>query len=473
MDIESQNKYELSQSLMNHNGAVRAIDIKGNRLLSGSIDRKVNLYVRNSDTGKFEAISQYGFFPEYIYAVKFMDDGEKFLVGSKDKNIYVCAIEDQGAPMLILDGHTGPVNCLEQRGMTVVSGSWDGTAKIWDLETGQCIKTLADHSYAVTVCILADGNILTGSQDGFLHLWNSQGTKLRTVQAHENIIRSIVELPTMGILTVANDSKTKIWSLDLDPITEMEDHSSFIFAACSLSSSSVDFATGGEDLRLLIYRECAKEQEILHPSTIWAICVDPQHDQDIITASGDGLIRVFTRVVSKRATEDEIASFKNEAEMSSLKGAEIDEKTIAAFPTVEDMKKHPGKKEGDIRVFRTGMVPKAYMWKEGKWDYVGEVMSQNVGQKKYYEGDRFFPAGEYDFVFEVDAAEGLPKLQLPYNMGDNTLIVAEKFLMRESLPVTYKEQIMKFIKDQSGQGGKKSAIGNNPPKTASNPVTMP
>ena len=164
---------------------------------------------------------------------RFMDDGERFLVGSKDKNIYVCSIDDQTAPMLVLDGHTGPVNSVEQRGMIVVSGSWDGTAKIWDLETGQCIKTLADHSYAVSVCILANGSILTGSQDGFLHLWNSQGTKIRTVQAHENIVRSIVELPTMGILTVANDSKSKIWSLDLDPITEMEDHSSFIFAACS------------------------------------------------------------------------------------------------------------------------------------------------------------------------------------------------------------------------------------------------
>ena len=66
-------------------------------------------------------------------------------------------------------------------------------------------------------------------------------------------------------------------------------------------------------------------------------------------------MRVFTLVHSRRAPEDERHSFTSEAEMATVKGAgEIDEKTILKFPTVDKMGSHPGKKEGEMRVFREG-----------------------------------------------------------------------------------------------------------------------
>lgn len=94
------------------------------------------------------------------------------------------------------------------------------------------------------------------------------------------------------------------------------------------------------------------------------------------------------------------------------------------------------------------------MWKAGKWEYVGEVMAQGNSEKRQYEGDRFFPKGDYDYVFEVDIAEGAPKSKLPYNEGENPLIVAEKFLTREGMNMGYKEQITEFIRKNTKGGGK-------------------
>lgn len=34
-----------------------------------------------------------------------------------------------------------------------------------------------------------------------------------------------------------------------------------------------------------------------------------------------------------------------------------------------------GKKEGEIRVFRNGLIPEAYMWQNGKWEKIGEVIT--------------------------------------------------------------------------------------------------
>lgn len=66
-------------------------------------------------------------------------------------------------------------------------------------------------------------------------------------------------------------------------------------------------------------------------------------------------IRVFSTVESRKAAEEEIKAFEQEADVAAMKGSEeIDEKTISKFPTVETMATNPGKKEGEMKVFREG-----------------------------------------------------------------------------------------------------------------------
>ena len=117
------------------------------------------------------------------------------------------------------------------------------------------------------------------------------------------------------------------------------------------------------------------------------------------------------------------------------------------------------------------MVPKAYMWKDGKWEYAGEVVTQQPqAPRRHYQGDRFFPAGEYDYVFDVDVAEGAPKAQLPFNEGDNPLVVAEKFLTREGMGLAFKEQITEFIRKNTRGGG---SPASQPKHAAQKPAAAP
>lgn len=285
--MEKEGDYFLSQSLMFHTGAARSVDILGDKLLSGGIDKKLNFYLRNKETGTFTHTAEYPFFKDYILFVKIIS-AQRFVVGCKDKNVYVCEFDNHKGPVLTLTGHQGPVNSVDVSGNVLVSGSWDATAKVWDLTTGANIKTLEGHAYAVTVCITSKNDILTGSQDGKLHLWDKNGVKVKTVDAHSNIIRCIVEQPGMGLLTCSNDQKVKLWSLDLDELTVFEDHSNFVFTLAYLHKESVDFVSGGEDFKLLVYQGGSKIQEIAHPNTVWSIAVDRENQNDLITASGDG-----------------------------------------------------------------------------------------------------------------------------------------------------------------------------------------
>ena len=280
--------YQLSQSLLHHSGAARTVDISEGRLLSGGIDKKVNLYTRSQDEShKYVHVGEFPFFTDYIMCVRILDK-DRFAVACKDKNIYICSFSNFEKPLQVLSGHTGPVNSLDFRGNMLVSGSWDATAKIWNLETGALVKTLEGHSHAVSVAISSSNEIFTGSQDGMLHLWTDAGVKTKSIKAHDNIIRCIVELPGVGLLTCSNDQSSKLWSLDLDDLAVNNDHSSFVFALAAFPGEEINFVTGGEDFKILIYEGGKVVKEIPHPSTVWSIVIDKNSQNDIVTACGDG-----------------------------------------------------------------------------------------------------------------------------------------------------------------------------------------
>lgn len=86
-----------------------------------------------------------------------------------------------------LCGHTSAVMsvCAAGDSSSVVSGSADGTIKIWQVLTGRCNTTLRGHTALVSaVRISADGRtIVSGSNDGSVKIWNAQsGLCLRSLE---------------------------------------------------------------------------------------------------------------------------------------------------------------------------------------------------------------------------------------------------------------------------------------------------
>ena len=82
-------------------------------------------------------------------------------------------------------------------GKTVVSGSKDKTIKVWNLNTGQELRTLKMHQgYVNSVTISSDGQkIASGSYDKTIKVWNLKTGQVSTLTGHLGEVLSVAISP--------------------------------------------------------------------------------------------------------------------------------------------------------------------------------------------------------------------------------------------------------------------------------------
>ena len=466
MDIESDSNqniiYNLSMSIQHHKDTLRTIACNNNGLvLTGSFDKSCAFYQCDSN-GTYNFIKDTRYHDDYIYTVKsdVLDQG--FFTGGKDKRIIY--MDNEGNPLGEYygenNGHTGTVSSISQNkcnSNVFISGSWDTTAIIWDINQQVPINTLEGHKYAVTVLALPNNNYVTGSQDKALNFWDKNGVKITSIpNAHKDIIRAIIVSPSgQSIFTTSNDMEVKEWSFGGQLLNTFQAHESFIFSMCANNATQQIF-TCGDDRCVKVWKENGTfQQNLPHPNTVWDACINSSNG-DLLTACADTLMRVFStkkeRWMSHEALEQynnlcELANAQNEEDKGDKQKVEIDK-----LPSITEMASMKNVKDGEIRLFNNFGKGEAYCYKasEKQWQLLGEVMGQkNAPQKKYYPGDGVFKAGEYDYVFDVELEGGIT--QLPFNEGDNILMAAEKFVGREKLHKAYTDDIMRFLRANTGK----------------------
>ena len=59
---------------------------------------------------------------------------------------------------------------IKNRGM-LASASQDSTVKLWDVDSGTCVKTLEGHTDCVRSVCEVGGMLASGSQDSTVKLW--------------------------------------------------------------------------------------------------------------------------------------------------------------------------------------------------------------------------------------------------------------------------------------------------------------
>jgi WD40 repeat protein len=87
---------------------------------------------------------------------------------------------------------------LSSNGKTVINGCGDGRVRLWDIERGKVIKKWMGHTEAVTsVCWSAGGErVVSGSRDGTARVWNAKtGETLLQIKTGYDEVRAVIYSP--------------------------------------------------------------------------------------------------------------------------------------------------------------------------------------------------------------------------------------------------------------------------------------
>ena len=86
-------------------------------------------------------------------------------------------------------------------GGQAVSGSSDGTLKVWDLPSGRPVRSLKGHmGWVRAVAVTPDGGqAVSGSDDNTLKVWDlSSGRLVRSLEGHTDWVNAVAVTPDGG-----------------------------------------------------------------------------------------------------------------------------------------------------------------------------------------------------------------------------------------------------------------------------------
>ena len=125
---------------------------------------------------------------EVVLDYTFGSDGKRALSGARDNTMRLWDMET-GRCLRMFDGHNGEVNCVvwsaDER--LAFSCSDDRMVRLWDVETGSCLRVLEGHTDIVRRVAWSPDQrcALSGSKDKTMRLWDVKtGRCLRVFEGH-------------------------------------------------------------------------------------------------------------------------------------------------------------------------------------------------------------------------------------------------------------------------------------------------
>ncbi|GMH34832.1 hypothetical protein BSKO_02693 [Bryopsis sp. KO-2023] len=111
-----------------------------------------------------------------------------------------------------LQGHEGDVTCLlPQSDNLLISGSGDGSIRIWNLDDNVCLRVICGQKWGVCSLSVSDGLIFCGAFDGQIRSWEFEsGQHMQTFQGHKRYVTSVF-VKGGQMFTGSYDKTIKIW----------------------------------------------------------------------------------------------------------------------------------------------------------------------------------------------------------------------------------------------------------------------
>ncbi|MGB7709486.1 MAG: serine/threonine protein kinase [Microcoleus sp.] len=197
--------------------------------------------------------------------------------------------------------HSGAVNCvaINPNGTTLAGGSYDQQIKLWNLETGQEISSIKGHSSLIwSLAFSPDGETLaSGSRDNTIKLWNlKNGEEIRTLTGHSESVFSVVISPDGNTLASGSyDHTIKLWNLkNGEEIRTLTGHSQSVFSVVISPDGQIIASGSGDNTIKLWHLKTGQLTHTLtgHSQSVFSVVISPD-GQTLASGSGDNTIKLW------------------------------------------------------------------------------------------------------------------------------------------------------------------------------------
>ncbi|SDR51307.1 WD40 repeat [Paraburkholderia fungorum] len=238
-----------------------------------------------------------------IFFANFSPDGKRVVTASWDG---IARIWDVSTAQEIgeLKGHQGRIffAVYSQDGKRIATASEDKTARVWDAVNYQEIgPPMAHHNQVLSASFNSDGTrIVTASQDKNAHIWDVEsGREIKTLEGKQGQVY-FAEFSRDGkrIVTSSDDNVARIWdAASGSQLTELRGHQDGI-AFAGFSHDGTRVVTASLDNTARIWdTSTGKEIKRLtgHSSFVYSANFSPDGSK-IVTASFDNTARIWDAV---------------------------------------------------------------------------------------------------------------------------------------------------------------------------------
>jgi WD40 repeat protein/serine/threonine protein kinase len=236
-----------------------------------------------------------------VHFVALSPDERKIATASQDGTAKIWDI-NTGIELLTLTGHSDEVIGIDfnSDGTRLATSSYDGTTKVWDANSGEEILTFTGHvGPVVSAYFNPDGTrlVTNGLYDGMVIVWDTNtGEALLSIRAHRAPIWHVTyDQEGTRIATASVDGTAKIWDAKSGELLLTLDGQAGLVSRVAFSPDGLFLATGHENGTAKIW-DSGSGKELLsfegHTTLVLWICFSPDGKR-LATASVDGMVKIW------------------------------------------------------------------------------------------------------------------------------------------------------------------------------------
>ncbi len=236
-----------------------------------------------------------GHHPDSVFSVAASPRRSLVATGTYDGSIRIWDWET--GTVRVLRGHRKEVFSLafSPDGRRLASGAGDGNVRIWDLATGRS-RVLSGHLDRVyAVAFDATGQRLaSASGDGVIKIWPARGGAPKTLRGHRGRVNAVAFGHAGRRLFSAGDDRTvRIWDLATGQAQDLRGHKESVLALAT-DPSGARIASAGDDGTIRIWDLDRRTHTVLrgHRGAVTALDWDPRGAR-LASGGEDRTIRIW------------------------------------------------------------------------------------------------------------------------------------------------------------------------------------